>query len=87
VKKTQLVVTYADGWLMGNFEPRDPYFNNFALIRVADNWYTLGLFEKGNIYEVVREWVIEFSRGSDGQWTLELRDEDDKLQASGRKRP
>jgi hypothetical protein len=86
-KKIQLVVTQKNGYLMGDLVPKDEYFVDFALIRVADDWYTIGLFEKGAIYEVVRDLVIEFSRGPDGVWTFEMRDDDDKLQARGRKRP
>ncbi len=85
-KKIQMVVTHKDGWMMGDLDPRDEYFINFAFIRVADDWYTLGLFDKGAIYEVIREWVVEFTRGADGSVTFEVRDEDDKLQASGRRR-
>jgi hypothetical protein len=86
-KKIQLVLTYENGYLIGNLEPKDDYWDNFALIRLKDDWYTFGLFEKGAIYEVVREWVVEFRRGAGGAVTFEVRDDSDALQASGAKRP
>jgi len=85
-EKAQMVLTYEDGYLIGNFEPKDDYFDHFALIRLKDDWYTVGLFEKGAIYEVVREWVIEFKRGAGGAVTFEVRDDTDALQGSGSKR-
>jgi hypothetical protein len=86
-KKVQLVVTWENGWMMGDFEPKDDYFDHFALIRVKDGWYTLGLFEKGRIYEVVSEWVISFDRNAMGKLTFELRQDTDELLATGSKRP
>ena len=87
-KKVQLVTTHKNGYLMATTEPRDEWLVDFALIRVADNWYTLGFFEKGAIYEVERTWVFEFKRDAAGKVTgFEVRDDQDKLQVTGTKRP
>ncbi|HEU5219956.1 MAG TPA: DUF2911 domain-containing protein, partial [Gemmatimonadales bacterium] len=52
---TQLVLTYEKGSLYGNYIPRDEYMGSFVMIRIADGSLIPGLFEKGEIYEVIRD--------------------------------
>lgn len=84
----QLVVTYEKGTLRGDFVPRHPYFNRFALIRVAPDTYVMGLYDKGEIYEVMRsEMTFNFSRAPGRPASVELRAEDDSLFWAGARTP
>ena len=61
---------------------------DYALIRVAKDWYTFGIFDKGAIYEVETTWVLEFKREARGKVTgFEVRDDTDKLMVRGARIP
>jgi hypothetical protein len=78
---------YEDGTLKGNFEPKDEYFRDFAMIQVAPGIFTVGLYEKGEIYEVLRPDVMfTFVRENGVPVSFQMRGEDDALYGEG-KRP
>ena len=84
----QLLVTYEGGTLRGDFVPQHPFFNRFALIKVAPDTYVMGLYEKGEIYEVMRsDMTFVFSRAAGRPASVELRAEDDSLFWAGTRRP
>lgn len=90
---TKLIVTYERGGLKGRLEPNDDYLQTFALMKVAPNYFTIGLFMSaeifayGEIYEVLRpDFMLTFTT-TNGRTTLEARDADDVLFYSGRKLP
>ena len=87
--KRVFVVDYENGTLKGAWEPVDRYFKHFALIRVAPDWFVPGVYdETGVIYEVLRpEMVLEFTRVNGRAASFELRDQDDKVEATGVRRP
>jgi hypothetical protein len=68
-KVSAFTVTHEDGTLKGQWEPNDPYFKKFALIRIAPDWFVPGVYDKsGQIYEVYKpEMVIEFKRANDNR--------------------
>jgi hypothetical protein len=88
-KKSTLVVLYEDNTLKGRWEPNDPYFRTFALIRIAPNWFAPGVYDdKGQIYEVYKpEMTFEFGVQGGKAATLDVRTEDDKIEAVGRRLP
>jgi hypothetical protein len=88
-KRSVLVVTYEDSTLKGRWEPNDPYFRTFALIRIAPNWFAPGVYDdKGRIYEVYKpEMTFEFTLANGKATSLEIRNEDDKVEAQGRRKP
>lgn len=88
-KSKVLVVSHEDGTLKGQWEPDDPYFRKFALIRVAPDWFVPGVYDrKGQIYEVLRpEMVFEFTRVKGRAESLVLRNEDDKIDATATRLP
>jgi hypothetical protein len=88
-RTTGVRVLYEKGTLKGEFVPKDPYMGRFALIRVAPDLFTVGLYdEKGEIYEVLRpEMMLTFTRADGRATTFEARDDQDKLFATGTRKP
>jgi Protein of unknown function (DUF2911) len=92
-KDDRFIVTYERGGLKARFEPKDDYLQTFALMKVAPNYFTVGLFMSaevyagGEIYEVLRpEFMVTFGV-SNGKMTVESRGADDTLYFSGVKTP
>ena len=83
-----LTVTYDGGTLKGRWEPNDPYFKTFALIRIAPNWFAPGVYDdRGQIYEVYKpEMTFEFTVVGGRATALEVRTEDDELEATGKRK-
>ncbi|HUQ83626.1 MAG TPA: DUF2911 domain-containing protein [Gemmatimonadaceae bacterium] len=88
-KKSVLFVTYEHSTLKGRWEPNDPYMKTFALIRIAPDWFAPGVYDdKGQVYEVYKpEMTFEFTVKDGKAVTLEIRSEDDKIDAVGRRLP
>jgi hypothetical protein len=87
--KKVLIVTYDDSTLKGRWEPNDPYFRTFALVRIAPNWFAPGVYDsKGAIYEVYKpEMTFEFTVKNGKAASLEVRTDDDKIEATGKRLP
>jgi hypothetical protein len=87
--KKLLIVTYEDSTLKGRWEPNDPYVKTFALVRIAPNWFAPGVYDtKGAIYEVYKpEMTFEFTVKNGKATSLEVRTEDDKVEATGKRSP
>ena len=87
-KTSILTITHEDRTLKGRTEPEDPYFKKFALIRIAPDWFVPGVYEKGVIYEVLKpEMVYEFKRANGKAVSFDVRSEDDKIWATGARKP
>jgi hypothetical protein len=85
--KVQLLhVTYENGMLHG-FLPAEK--DNFALVRIAPDWFVIGALDpKGEIWEVFRSGpVYEFTREGGNVVSYEKRDHEDKLLATGKRKP
>lgn len=89
VTLSTLTVTYENGTLKGKWEPNDPYFSKFALIRVAPDWFVPGIYDKnGQVYEVLRpDMTFEFTRANGRAVSYEVREEDDRVSATGKRKP
>jgi hypothetical protein len=87
--KKVLIVSYDDSTLKGRWEPNDPYFRTFALVRIAPDWFAPGVYDaKGQIYEVYKpEMTFEFTVKNGKAVSLEIRTEDDKVEAVGKRLP
>lgn len=86
-----LVVTYEGGGLKARFEPDDPYMQTFALMRVAPDIFTAGLYMSaevyaaGEVYEVLRpDFMLTFRREG-GRMQFEVRGPKDELFFTGRR--
>ncbi|MEP6835676.1 MAG: DUF2911 domain-containing protein [Gemmatimonas sp.] len=84
-----LTITHEDNTLKGRFDPDDPYFKKFALIRIAPDWFAPGVYDKtGKIYEVLRpDETWEFTRTAGKIVSFVVRGEDDEIFARGVRKP
>ena len=89
MKVKVLTVSYEDGTLKGRYDPEDNYFKKFALLRVAPTWFAPGVYDdKGQIYEVYRpEMTFEFTLVNGRAESLEVRTDDDKIEATAKRKP
>ncbi|WP_411282156.1 DUF2911 domain-containing protein [Gemmatimonas sp.] len=89
----KMIVSYDRGGLKARFEPEDKYLQTFALMRTAANVFTVGLYEKaevyadGEIYEVLKPDMMFTFTISGNTVTFECRGEDDELYFTGKKQP
>ena len=76
-RKSTLIVAHDAITLKGRWEPNDPYFKTFALIRIAPDWFAPGVYDaSGQIYEVYKpEMTFEFAVTGGKAMTLEVRRE------------
>lgn len=85
-----LIVSYEGGGLKARFEPEDAYMHTFALMRVAPDLFTAGLYmaaevyAAGEVYEVMRPDFMLTFREEGGRMRFEVRGEKDELYFSGR---
>jgi hypothetical protein len=88
-KVLDFFVTYDGGTLKAHWVPDDEYMRTFAMIRVAPDVFTAGLYDKhGEIYEVLRpDMMFTFKRIAGRASTFEVRDDQDKLVATARRAP
>lgn len=84
-----LIVTHEDGTLKGQFDPQDPYFRKFALVRIAPDWFAPGVYDKdGMLYEVLKpDMTYEFKRSGARTTEFVIRLEDDWVFARGVRKP
>jgi hypothetical protein len=80
-------ITHENGVLRGLFDPADDYLKKFALIRVAADLFTVGVYDKdGTIYEILRpDMMVTFKREAGKVVGFEIRDDDDKLMMTARR--
>ncbi|MEP6508215.1 MAG: DUF2911 domain-containing protein, partial [Gemmatimonadales bacterium] len=88
-KVSTLTVSHENGMLKGQWNPADPYFKKFALVRIAPDWFAPGVYdEKGELYEVLKpDMVFEFTRSSGKAVSVIVRGEDDVVWAKGVRKP
>jgi hypothetical protein len=82
-------ISYENETLKGEYDPADPYFKKFALIRVQPDWFVPGVYDRnGEIYEVYRpELTFEFTKANGRASGFELRNDDDKVEATATRKP
>jgi len=87
----KLIVTYERGGLKGKFDPNDSYLQTFALMKVAPDLFTVGLFMSaevyadGEVYEVMRpDFMVTFTV-KNGEASVEARGASDELYFSGKR--
>lgn len=66
-------VTYEDGSLMGRMQPAPPWFREMVLIEIADDWFHPGLFEDGELYDVMSGLTFEFDPESEHASRFDVR--------------
>ena len=86
-KVKRLVIDYENNTLKGRWQSVDGYFQHFALVRLAPDTFSPGIYdEHGRIYEVLRpDLVFEFARVNGQPATLEVREEGDHVWITGKR--
>jgi hypothetical protein len=86
---TTLTITHEDGTLKAQYTPNDPYFQKFALVRIAPDWFAPGIYDdKGVLYEVLKpEMVLEFTRENGKAVRIVWRDQNDRLRSTAVRAP
>jgi hypothetical protein len=88
-KVMTFTVTHEDGTLKGRFDPDDPYFRKFALVRIAPDWFVPGVYDSnGVLYEILKpDMVLEFTRTAGRATAIVVRYEDDVVAARAVRKP
>ena len=75
--------------MKGQYDPNDDYYNRFALIRIAPDWFVPGVYDReGKIYEVYRpEFVFQFTRVGARAVSVDLRNQDDSVEFHATRKP
>lgn len=78
---SKFFVVYEQNTLKGYWEPDDGYYHHFALIRIAPDWFSPGVYDQqGKIYEVYRpDLTVEFKRDQGRVMSLEIRMDNDAV--------
>ena len=81
-------VTYQNGMLMARWDPVPfPEWARFALVRIKDDWFIPAfLDDKGEVFEVAKELIFEFKLEAGKATGFDVRGEDDKVMASGKRK-
>jgi len=89
LKVMTFTITHEDGTLKGQWTPDDPYFKKFALIRIAPDVFTVGVYDKnGQIYEVLKpDITAEFTRVNGRVAAFTMRDGADNLVGKATRKP
>ncbi|MEP6766427.1 MAG: DUF2911 domain-containing protein [Gemmatimonadaceae bacterium] len=87
VKK--FIVTHEGGYLRGQWDPNDSYFQKVALVRIAPDWFAPAVYDKnGVIYEVLRpDMTFEFTRKNGKAESILVRYDNDEIGAKARRIP
>lgn len=82
VARTRITAAYENDMLIGHWDPAPwPEIATFVLVRIADDWFMVGTMEKGEMTDLMSEFVFEFSRSGGKATGFEVRGEGDALMA------
>jgi hypothetical protein len=85
-KSLELIVAYQDSMLTMRFEPKDPYYEGAALIRIKEDWFIPGIFENGHFLDALQDMVLEFKVAGGKAVSFEVRGDADELWAKGKRK-
>lgn len=86
VPSTRIRIVQENGVLMAYWTPEAwDGAGPAALVRIADDWFDWGLMEKGELVDVMSEFVFEFATKDGKATSFEIRGDADKLFGTGTK--
>lgn len=87
-KVYKFIILHENGTLKGRWDPEDDYMKTFALIRIAPDMFTAGIYEKGEIYEVLKpDLTFEFTQANGKATGATMRSNEDKLYGRATRAP
>jgi len=79
-----LAFSERNGSLIGTYSPELwPGASEFIMIPIADQWFIPAWLEKGEVYDVDKDIVFEFTTDASGVTSYEVRETSDKVFAKG----
>lgn len=85
-KSYTFTVSWRADSLMGRWDPEPwPEAGEVILIPIKDNWFITGFMEKGELWEVEKDFVFEFDVQQGRARGFEVRGEKDKVIAAGKR--
>jgi DUF2911 family protein len=84
-RSMELIVAYQDSMLTMRLEPKDPYYEGAALIRIKEDWFIPGIFEDGRFLDALQDMVLEFKVAGGKAVSFEVRGDADELWAKGKR--
>jgi hypothetical protein len=86
VTPSKITAAYEKGMLIGHWDPAPwPEIATFVLVKIADDWFMVGTMEKGEMTDLMTEWVFEFSRSGAKATGFEVRGEGDRVDATAKR--
>ena len=81
-------LSYRKGSLSGKWQVAPfPGMDEFILVPIARDWFIVADMKNGEVYDVMKEGVLEFTLQSGRAVSFEMRGEDDELWATGAREP
>jgi hypothetical protein len=73
-----------NGMLICHWDPAPcPEIATFLLVKISDDWLMPGALKKGELTDLISEWVFEFSRNGAQVTGFEVRGEGGRVDATG----
>jgi len=86
VPPSKITVAHEGGMLIGHWNPAPwPEAATIVLVKIADDWFMVGTVEKGEMTDLMPEFVFEFSRSGGKPTGFDVRGEGDALMASAKR--
>jgi hypothetical protein len=81
-----LTFSERNGSLIGTYSPELwPGAAEFIMLPIADQWFIPAWLDKGEVYDVDKDIVFEFTTDANGVTSYEVRETSDKVFAKGQK--
>jgi hypothetical protein len=86
VKPSRITMAYENGMLIGHWDPAPwPEAATVVLVKIADDWFMTGTMEKGELTDLMNEFIFEFARGGGKVTGYEIRGDADNLFGAGKR--
>ena len=86
VPPSKITLVYENGMLIGHWDPAPwPEAATIVLVKIADDWFMVGTVEKGEMTDLMPEFVFEFSRSGGKPAGFDVRNETDQVWASAKR--
>lgn len=86
VKPSRITFAYENGMLLGHWDPAPwPEAATIVLVKIADDWFMTGTLEKGELTDLMNEFVFEFARSGGRVTGYEIRGDADNLFGTGKR--
>ncbi len=83
---SKITVVHENGMLIGHWNPCPwPEAATIVLVKIADDWFMVGTVDKGELTDLMNEFVFEFSRSGGKPTGFDARGEGDELYGTAKR--